>query len=153
MNKLSSMNNVDKENIGGPHTKITGSIYINSGEVESLVGEVARMYGYSNLLHPDIFCSARFMEAQLIKLALELFNGDKDRSCGITSTGGSESILFACLAYRNRGLKMGIRRPEMYIKLNIVLSLKLHMLPSLRLEKPLELKWSKFLWIKTTRST
>jgi sphinganine-1-phosphate aldolase len=113
MNKLSAMNNIDKDIIGGPNTKITGSIYVNSGEVESLVGEVCRMYGYANLLHPDIFCSARYLESQLIKLALELFNGDKDRSCGITTSGGTESILFACLAYRNRGYKMGIRRPEM----------------------------------------
>ncbi len=113
MNKLSSMNNVDKDIIGGPSTKITGSIYINNSEVESLVGEVCRMYGYSNLLHPDIFCSARYMESELIKLALDLFNGEKDKACGITTTGGTESILFACLAYRNRGYKMGIKRPEM----------------------------------------
>ena len=119
MNKLAAMNDVDKNNVGGLHTKITGSVYINTGEVDSIVGEVARMYGFSNLLHPDIFCSARYLEAQLIKLGLELFNGDKERSCGITTSGGTESILFACLAYRNRALKMGIKKPEMYFKLNI----------------------------------
>jgi sphinganine-1-phosphate aldolase len=113
MNKLSSMNNMDKETIGGKNTKITGTIYVNDGDIESLVGEVVRMYGYSNLLHPDLFSSARFLEAELIKLTLDLFNGDKNNSCGITTTGGTESILFACLAYRNRGYKMGIKRPEM----------------------------------------
>jgi sphinganine-1-phosphate aldolase len=71
------------------------------------------MYGYSNLLHPDVFCSARFIETQLIKICVDLFNGDKEKACGITTSGGTESIIFACLAYRNRGYKMGIKHPEM----------------------------------------
>jgi sphinganine-1-phosphate aldolase len=107
-------NDHDKTAIGdGPNTKITGTIYINDSEIESLVGETVRLYGYSNLLHPDLFCSARFIEASLVKLGIELFNGDKDKACGITTSGGTESILFACLAYRNRGYKMGIKKPEL----------------------------------------
>lgn len=70
------------------------------------------MYGYSNLLHADIFCSARFIETQLIKMGVELFHG-KENACGVTTSGGTESILFACMAYRNRGYTMGIENPEM----------------------------------------
>jgi glutamate/tyrosine decarboxylase-like PLP-dependent enzyme len=49
----------------------------------------------------------------LIKLGVELFNGDKDKCCGITTTGGTQSIMYACIAYRNRAYKMGIENPEM----------------------------------------
>ena len=106
-------NNVDKEAIGGVHTKITGSIYINDTEIEGIVSEAVRMYSYSNLLHPDIFCSARFIESELIKMGMDMFNSDKEKGCGITTSGGTESILFACMAYRNRAYKMGIKKPEM----------------------------------------
>jgi sphinganine-1-phosphate aldolase len=71
------------------------------------------MYSYDNLLHPDVFCSARFIESQLIKLGVELFNGGKDECCGVTTTGGSESIQMAMMAYRNRGYALGIKHPEM----------------------------------------
>jgi hypothetical protein len=105
-------NDIDLETINGPNTKITGCIYIKDENLENLAAESFRMYGYSNLLHPDIFCSARFIESQLIKIGIDLFNGNEN-TCGITTTGGTESILFACLAYRNRGFTMGIEHPEM----------------------------------------
>lgn len=72
-----------------------------------------RMYSYSNLLHPDVFCSARFIESQVIKMGIDLFNGRENEHCGITTTGGTESILLAMLAYRNLGHKNGIKHPEM----------------------------------------
>lgn len=109
-------NECDKKSFEGEkgNTKITGGIYINDSQLESLVSETVKMYSYSNLLHPDIFCSARFLESELIKLGMEMFNADKDQGCGITTSGGTESILFACLAYRNLAYKKGIKKPEMY---------------------------------------
>jgi sphinganine-1-phosphate aldolase len=77
-----------------------------------MTGEVMKYFSFSNLLHPDIFCAGRFIEAQVIKLGIDMFNGN-DNCCGITTSGGSESILYACLAYRNRGYKKGIEHPEM----------------------------------------
>ncbi len=49
------------------------------------------MYSYENLLHPDIFVSARFIESELVKMGIELFHGAKEGACGITTTGGTES--------------------------------------------------------------
>jgi sphinganine-1-phosphate aldolase len=45
-------------------------------------------------------------------MGCDFFNGNEN-TCGISTSGGTESILFACLAYRNRGYKMGITDPEM----------------------------------------
>lgn len=71
------------------------------------------MYSYENLLHPDVFYSARFIESELIKIGVELFHGPKDTGCGISTSGGTESILMAMMSYRNIGLKKGIKWPEM----------------------------------------
>lgn len=56
--------------------------------------------------------SARFIESSLIKLGIEFFNGDEE-VCGITTYGGSDSIIHAILAYKNRAKKLGITNPEM----------------------------------------
>jgi sphinganine-1-phosphate aldolase len=42
------------------------------------------------------------MEAEVIRWTLELYNGDKE-SCGILTSGGTESILLAMLAYKVEG--------------------------------------------------
>jgi len=39
------------------------------------------------------------MEAEVIRWTLNLYNGDKD-TCGILTSGGTESITLAMLAYR-----------------------------------------------------
>lgn len=52
-------------------------------------------------------------------MTLTMFNGGAD-SCGCMTSGGTESILMACLAYRNRGYERGITQPE------IVLSTSTH---------------------------
>lgn len=42
------------------------------------------------------------MEAEIIRWTLDLYNGDKD-TCGILTSGGTESIILAMLAYRIQG--------------------------------------------------
>ena len=71
------------------------------------------MYSYSNLLHPDVFVSARYLESELIRVCKGLFSGS-DEVVGLTTSGGTDSIISAILAHRNRGLKNGIEHPEMY---------------------------------------
>lgn len=40
------------------------------------------------------------------------------KSCGSITISGTESILLACIAYRNRAYGLGIRRPEIVIAQN-----------------------------------
>jgi sphinganine-1-phosphate aldolase len=42
------------------------------------------------------------MEAEIIRWTCDLYNGDKD-TCGILTSGGTESILLAMLAYKVQG--------------------------------------------------
>ena len=52
-------------------------------------------------------------------MTLDLFQGDKE-ACGLTTSGGTESILLAMLAYRQWGRERGITQP------NIVASITAH---------------------------
>jgi glutamate/tyrosine decarboxylase-like PLP-dependent enzyme len=53
----------------------------------------------SNPLHIDEFIYVTQMEAEIIRWTLNLYNGDKD-TCGIVTSGGTESIILSMLAYR-----------------------------------------------------
>jgi sphinganine-1-phosphate aldolase len=44
-------------------------------------------------------------------MTLDLFNGPQD-SCGLCTSGGTESIMIAMLAYREWGKKKGITKPN-----------------------------------------
>ena len=73
------------------------------------------IFAYYNLLHPKLFGAARHIESLLVKIGVDLFKGTntEDEICGVTSSGGSESIIFAILAYRNRAIEKGITEPEL----------------------------------------
>jgi glutamate/tyrosine decarboxylase-like PLP-dependent enzyme len=53
----------------------------------------------SNPLHIDEFVYVTQMEAEIIRWTLNLYNGDQN-TCGIVSSGGTESIILSMLAYR-----------------------------------------------------
>eukprot|EP00918_Siedleckia_nematoides_P082224 GHVU01180236.1.p1 GENE.GHVU01180236.1~~GHVU01180236.1.p1 ORF type:complete len:213 (-),score=33.64 GHVU01180236.1:186-824(-) len=59
------------------------------------------LYALANPLHPDVFPSVRQMEAEIVRMCATVFNGDAD-SCGCVTSGGTESLLLAVKAYRDR---------------------------------------------------
>ena len=44
-----------------------------------------------------------------------LFHGSSTQSCGTLAPSASDAIILACLAYRNRAFKRGIRKPEIIV--------------------------------------
>lgn len=55
------------------------------------------------------------MEAEVIKMTLDLFNGTPE-CVGLTTSGGTESIIMAMLAYREWGRKeKGITKPNIVL--------------------------------------
>jgi sphinganine-1-phosphate aldolase len=110
-----------EENLKGDKTKIecgklTGSVYCQNDQIKYIAGEASKMFLYSNLLHPDIYTYTRYIEAELIKLGVQLFNGKED-ACGVTTSGGTMSIVNAIYAYVKRGKKLGITKPEIIISI------------------------------------
>lgn len=94
--------------------KLTGAVYCDIAKIKYIANEANKIFSYSNLLHADLYCGARFIESQLIKIGTDLFNGKED-SCGITTSGGTYSILSAIYAYVKRGKEMGITNPNIII--------------------------------------
>lgn len=93
--------------------KVSGTVYRYDEDLSSLMGDVYRIASYTNPLHPDVFPGICKMEAEIVRIACNLFNGD-EATCGTMTTGGTESILLACKAYRDYGKEVkGIRNPEM----------------------------------------
>ena len=116
-NILSKMEqNLSNDNKKIQSGKLTGSVYCLNNKIKSIAGETAKMFLYSNLLHPDLYTYTRYLESELIKLGVQLFNGGKD-ACGVTSNGGTMSILNAIYAYTNRGKKLGIKHPEIIMSI------------------------------------
>ena len=70
-------------------------------------------YCVSNPLHPDVFPAVRKMEAEVVSMVLNLFHAPPG-AAGVTTAGGTESILMACLAARQKAyVERGITEPEM----------------------------------------
>ncbi|KAJ9600131.1 hypothetical protein L9F63_009541, partial [Diploptera punctata] len=94
---------------------VSGAVYNFNPELIKLLTEVYGRASYTNPLHPDVFPGVCKMEAEVVRISANLFHGNSD-SCGTMTTGGTESILMACKAYRDyaRAVK-GIRKPEMVI--------------------------------------
>ena len=110
-----------EQNFSGDNNKIqsgklTGSVYCLNDQIKYIAGEATKMFLYSNLLHPDIYSYTRYIESELIKIGIQLFNGKKD-ACGITTNGGTMSIINAIYSYVNRGRKLGIKNPEIIISI------------------------------------
>ena len=96
--------------------KLTGSVYCADDQIKYIAGEATKMFLYSNLLHPGIYSYTRYIESELIKLAVQLFNGSND-ACGMTTNGGSMSLINMVFAYVNRGRKLGIKNPELIMSI------------------------------------
>ncbi len=95
--------------------KVSGAIYHGGDDLTEVMGHAFTLFALSNPLHPELFPSVRNMEAEVVSWSCRLFNGG-DKACGTMSSGGTESILLACRAYREYGrTTRGITRPNMVI--------------------------------------
>jgi len=80
--------------------KISGIIYLGDKNHNDNMINIFNHYSFSNPLHPDIFPEIRSMEIDIINMVKNLFAGG-DECCGNVTYGGTESILLACVTYRD----------------------------------------------------
>jgi len=94
---------------------MSGTVYNSSKELGELMSNVYGLAAWTNPLHPDAFPGLRKMEAEIVSMACSIFNGGAD-SCGCVTTGGTESIILACKAYRDLAREeKGIEVAEMIV--------------------------------------
>lgn len=95
--------------------KVSGAVYHGEKDLLDIQFEAMRMFSVANPIHADVFPAVRKMEAEVVAMVLALFNAPTS-GAGATTSGGTESILMACLSARQKGYaERGIRHPEMII--------------------------------------
>ncbi|GAA5853991.1 hypothetical protein JCM5353_001385 [Sporobolomyces roseus] len=134
-----------------PNTKwdtgrVSGAVYHGGKDVGDIWREAFGKFEVSNPLHADVFPGVRKMDSEIVSMCLSLFNSplptsaiDEQGGAGTTTSGGTESILMACKAYRDRAkAEYGITEPEMIIpisahaafdKASMYFGIKLHKIP------------------------
>lgn len=99
--------------------KVSGAVYHGGDELIQLQTEAYHKFAVANQLHPDAFPGVRQMESEVVSMVLNLFNAPST-GCGTTSSGGTESLLLACLAARERArVEKGITNPEIVAPVTI----------------------------------
>ncbi|XP_066478040.1 sphingosine-1-phosphate lyase 1 [Tiliqua scincoides] len=94
--------------------KVSGAVYSGEEELTKLLVKAYGEFACTNPLHPDIFPGLRKMEAEVVRMCCALFHGGPN-SCGAMTSGGTESILMACKAYRDMAYEKGIQYPEILV--------------------------------------
>ncbi|XP_068582303.1 sphingosine-1-phosphate lyase 1 isoform X2 [Cebidichthys violaceus] len=97
---------------------VSGAVYWGDESLTSLLVKVYGDFAWSNPLHPDIFPGVRKMEAEVVRMACTLFHGGPN-SCGTVTSGGTESILMACKAYRDMAYERGVKYPEILAPVSV----------------------------------
>ncbi|XP_075390141.1 sphingosine-1-phosphate lyase 1-like [Tenrec ecaudatus] len=94
--------------------RASGGVYNGEQKLTELLVKAYGDFAWSNPLHANIFPGLRKIEAEIVRMACSLFNGGPN-SCGSVTSGGTESILMACKAYRDLAFDNGIKYPEMVV--------------------------------------
>ena len=90
-------------------------VYYLGEEHSDLLQETYSTYMSANGLNPMAFKSLKSLENDIIRITANLLNGDEN-TCGVVTSGGTESCLLAVKTYRDYGKAVkGIKKPEMVI--------------------------------------
>lgn len=94
--------------------RVSGGVYaaMSDEKLQSLMRDVFAETAYTNPLHADIFPGIRKMESEVVRMAINLFRGD-DNCCGTMTSGGTESLVMVCKAFRDYArAERGVERGE-----------------------------------------
>lgn len=82
---------------------------------EDFAARAYRMYSSANGLNPAAFRSLKRLESEIVSIEAGLFHGGPD-TCGVLTSGGTESCLLAVKTYRDMArARRRIRRPNMVL--------------------------------------
>ncbi|MCJ1476519.1 hypothetical protein MMC13_005185 [Lambiella insularis] len=94
---------------------VSGAVYHGGSDLIKLQAEAFEKFGVANPIHPDVFPGVRKMEAEIVAMVLAMFNAPPG-AAGVTTSGGTESILMACLSARQKAyVERGVTEPEMIL--------------------------------------
>ncbi|KAJ0124941.1 hypothetical protein N8I77_005927 [Diaporthe amygdali] len=94
---------------------VSGAVYHGEDALLQLQTEAYGKFTVANPIHPDVFPAVRKMEAEVVAMVLSLFNAPAS-AAGVSTSGGTESILMACLSARQKAyVERGVTEPEMIL--------------------------------------
>lgn len=94
---------------------VSGAVYHGGNDLIKIQTEAFEKFMVANPIHPDVFPGVRKMEAEVVAMVLAMFNAPSG-AAGVTTSGGTESILMACLSARQKArAERGVTEPEMYL--------------------------------------
>lgn len=118
--------------------RVSGAVYHGGDDIIKIQSDAFKIFCVANQLHPDVFPGVRKMEAEVVAMTLRLFNAPEN-AVGGTSSGGTESLLLACLAAKEYAKRhRGITKPEIILpetahagfdKAGYYFGIKLHHVP------------------------
>ncbi|KAL8940090.1 MAG: hypothetical protein Q9216_002999 [Gyalolechia sp. 2 TL-2023] len=95
--------------------RVSGAVYHGGNDLIKVQSEAFERFMVANPIHPDVFPGVRKMEAEIVAMVLALFNAPPG-AAGVATSGGTESILMACLSAREKAYaERGVTEPEMII--------------------------------------
>ncbi len=101
-----------EEDRKGDTGRVSGSIYSGDHDHYHFQVEAFGYFGHANVLQRDMYPSATKMEAEIIAMTADILHGDENTG-GLVTSGGTESLVTAMLAYREWGRNTrGIERPQ-----------------------------------------
>lgn len=95
--------------------KTFGMVYDGGPSVHEVSEQAARMYLHENALNTQAFPSLAAIQREVVGWTASLLHGD-DQVAGFLTSGGTESILCAVLAARERAqIERGVTAPEIVL--------------------------------------
>jgi glutamate/tyrosine decarboxylase-like PLP-dependent enzyme len=89
----------------------SGAVYHGDPEHIAFLTAAYALHSQSNPLHVDLWPSATKLEAEIVAMTADMLRGGGDVG-GVVSSGGTESIMLAVRAHRDRA---GVERPQMVL--------------------------------------
>ena len=113
LDEMRTMGNEDADYAGG---RTWSMIYWAGEEHHEFIEKAHDLYLAGNGINPMAFKSLKQMEAEVVQMTAKMLHGP-DTACGTMSSGGTESILLAVKAYRDRARSKWpwIRSPNMVV--------------------------------------
>ena len=110
----------EEENARWKTGQVSGTFYHAGAEHRAFLNRVFALFSHDNTIQFDLCPSLFKMESEIIAMTAAMLNGDAvrktnpvDEVCGTVTSGGTESILMAMKAYRDRArAEKNITAPE-----------------------------------------
>lgn len=92
--------------------RVSGAVYHGGDDLLQLQSKAYSLNSVANQLHPDVFPAVRKMESEIVSMVLNMYNAPKGAE-GTSTSGGTESLLLACLSARQKAYhERGVTKPE-----------------------------------------